>query len=256
MFYSLAGAFTQPYPFLMCGLLVSLLVLWRCGPNRRWTRRIAITCFLFLWLISTPLVSYLAVWSLERVYPPLQGFPEDAQAIVVLTGGIRIEDEKGQQVELGSDTAFRSLHAAELYRRAGHRWVIPSGGKSDPDIPGPTLAEGAGDLLLRLGVAHDDLLLENQSRTTYENAICCRDLLAKREIRRIVLVTDATHMPRAARCFRAVGFEVIPAPCNYRAGWFRLAPGEFLPSPDAAANLGTVCHEWFGLVWYWLHGRV
>lgn len=256
MFYPLIVTLMQPYTLLMCGLLVSLLVLWRGGAKRRWARRIAIACLAGLWLISTPLVSYLAVWSLERLYPPLQAFPQDAQAIVVLTGGIRINDEQGEQVELGGDTAFRSMHAAELYQRAGHCWVVPSGGKLDAEVPGPTLAQGAGDLLLRLGVAQGDLILEDQSRTTYENALDCREILGKREIRRIVLVTDATHMLRAARCFRAAGFEVVPAPCNFRAGRLRLTAGDFLPSPDAAAGIGTVSHEWLGLVWYWLHGRV
>lgn len=256
MFYYFLTALVQPYSVLLFGLLAGLVVGWRWEAQRRRGQRLALACLLLLWLISTPLVSYWAVWSLEGFYPPLQGFPEEAQAIVVLTGGLRVYDEKGDRWELGADTAFRAMHGAELYHRAGHRAVVASGGRLFPEVPGPTLAQGAGTLLRQLGVAPDDLILEEQSRTTYENALCCREVLKPRGVRRIVLVTDATHMLRAARTFRAAGFEVVPAACNYRAGLWKLTLGDFLPSADAAANIGTTCHEWLGLLWYWLHGRL
>lgn len=256
MFYRFVVDLMQPYTLVVLGLLVASILAWRTGPqNTRWRRLAAVLlgCLVF---ISMPAVAMVAAWSLERWYPPLEGFPADAEAIVVLTGGMRVYDEAGEKVELTSDSTFRAMHGAELYHRAGHKLIVASGGRVVPDFPGPTLARATGDLLLRLGVQSGDLLLEEKSRTTYENALYCREELAKRNIRRIVLVTDGTHMARSVRCFRAVGFDVVPAACNYRVCWNLLSPGSFLPKAGAVTDLQAASHEWLGIVWYWLHGRV
>jgi uncharacterized SAM-binding protein YcdF (DUF218 family) len=256
MFYRIVSGLLQPYTLLVLSLLVSMLILWRSTPQRTRRLRVAVLLVGLLYLISMPLVSYLAMWSLEWPYPPLQGFPKDIDAVVILTGGLNVHDAAGRDVELCDDTALRTIHGAELYRRAGRLPIVISGGKVDPRTPGPTLARAAGDLLLQLGVDPSDLILEEQSRTTYENATCCREVLAKRNIRRIVLVTDAAHMFRASRCFRAAGLEVIPAGCRHRAHWFHFGATDLLPSTEAVSGIRDACHEWLGLAWYWIHGRL
>ena len=74
--------------------------------------------------------------------------------------------------------------------------------------------------------------------------------------RGVLLVTDATHMRRSEACFRAEGIEVVPAACRHLATEFRCSPRKSLPSTSALKDLETAAHEWIGLAWYWLHGRV
>jgi uncharacterized SAM-binding protein YcdF (DUF218 family) len=57
-------------------------------------------------------------------------------------------------------------------------------------------------------------MLESTSRNTRENALATRDALAALDIDRILLVTTALHMPRAA-AFHAVGFDVKPFPVGF-----------------------------------------
>ncbi len=256
MFYRFVADSAQPYTILVVALVVAAIAAWRAKPERRLAVRLTVLLAGLLWAVSTPLVGYLASWSLERSYPPMQGFPEDAEAIVVLSGGLCVYDADGKNVELRTDTALRTIHGAELYHRAGRKPIVATGGKVSPDTPGPTLAEAMGKLLLELGVGPDDLVLETKSRTTYENALYTHEILAKRNVRRIVLVTSATHMPRALRCFRAVGFDVVPGACNYRAGWLHVTPTTFLPSAQAMTDVEAAYHEWLGLAWYWFHGRL
>ena len=61
--------------------------------------------------------------------------------------------------------------------------------------------------------------METGSINTRENALDSYGLLAPRGIRRIILVTSALHMPRAAVAFRKAGFDVIPAPADFVTGW-------------------------------------
>jgi uncharacterized SAM-binding protein YcdF (DUF218 family) len=132
---------------------------------------------------------------------------------------------------------------------------VVTGGKVDAQEPGPTLANSMRNFLVDLGVPETSILLEDRSRNTYENARYSAELLRARRISHVVLVTDAMHLPRAARCFQAQGLQVIPSGVRYRAARFDAELNSFLPSPSAAVNNQRVLHEWLGMAWYWLNGR-
>ncbi len=70
----------------------------------------------------------------------------------------------------------------------------------------------------------------------------------------MILVTDATHMPRALRCFRAQGIEVVPAPCNYRTTPLRWSIAMLIPQYYALGGFHAAAHEWLGMAWYRLRG--
>lgn len=209
-----------------------------------------------LTVLNLPVVGYLALGTLEWRYPPDGPRSRDSGAIVVLSGDLRPPDAVRPRAELGQDSLYRCIHAAELYRRSGPCPVLVSGGKVDPHVPGPTLARAMGDFLRELGVRDSDIGLEEHSRTTHENAVETARLLRGRGIARVVLVTEAYHMPRALRCFRKQRIEVIPSACHHRATEFRYSLSDFLPSPTAALHCQLVVHEWLGMVWYWLLGRI
>jgi uncharacterized SAM-binding protein YcdF (DUF218 family) len=124
------------------------------------------------------------------------------------------------------------------------------------DSPEPPVAEAMADFLRRFGLDERLLLVEAASRTTYENAVESAGLLERRHVRKIVLVTEAKHMFRSERCFRKQGLDVVPAPCAYQAEYFHWHALAFIPDPKAVADCEAVCHEWLGVVWYWLHGRI
>ena len=126
-----------------------------------------------------------------------------AQAIVLLAGMVAPPDEFQPRPVLSDETVTRCLKAAQLYQESGPRLIVVSGGKVDSSKPGPTCARAMADFLMGLGVEPRDLVTEERSRTTHENAVETGRLLAARGIQHIVLVTSATHMPRAERCFRA-----------------------------------------------------
>ena len=134
--------------------------------------------------------------------------------------------------------------------------MVASGGNPDPTQLGPTCGEAMSEFLADAGVAPADLLSEERSRTTYENAAETHRLLDRRGVKRIALVTSATHLRRSERCFRAQGFEVAPRGANYMATDLRWSIRTFLPSSSAAHTVSAATHEWIGLAWYWMHGRI
>ena len=245
-------------PFTLVFLLMLLWTAYLWWRRRAACRGLAVWTVLLVLLtvVCSPLCAYLALYSLEWPYAPRSDLPEGVDTVVVLSGSLQTYDETGEEVQLTSDTVARCRAAAALYRRAGRCRLLLSGGKVDPAQPGPTLARAMADFLAELGVGRSEIVLEETSTNTYENARNCREMLGKLGVRRIVLVTDAAHMRRAVGCFRAQGIEAVPAPCNYHATWRPITPATFLPDADAAGGVGVAWHEWLGVAWYWINGRL
>jgi uncharacterized SAM-binding protein YcdF (DUF218 family) len=157
---------------------------------------------------------------------------------------------------MDEDTLDRCLEAVRLYKKGPPCLILASGGKVDPEELGPSYAAVMADYLEQLGVKPSDVMREDSSRTTYENAVESARLLKERSVSRVVLVVDAVDMFRADACLRKQGIEVVPAPCHYRATRFRFSVPAFLPNPEAAVNVQRVWHEWLGVVWYWCQGKI
>jgi uncharacterized SAM-binding protein YcdF (DUF218 family) len=208
-------------------------------------------------VVSHPLIARVLVVGLERQVPPpaaaALAAPGPAPLAMVVLSGAMTLGRDGEPV-LSDDTLVRTVHAAEIYRRVAPRWVVVTGGPTRAAPGAGPIAVRMRDLLVVLDVPGDRVLVEGEARTTYENAVFTRRLLASRGVGRIVLVTEALHMPRAAAVFRAAGFDVTPAACGYIAAGPPSWPGALLPNAFSAVNFQRAAHEWIGLAWYWWRG--
>lgn len=145
----------------------------------------------------TPLPNLLANWL--RTPSRL----ERAEAIVVLGAGVRPDGT------LGDSSIRRALLGILLYRNG----LAPSLLLLGPPSPegGPSEAEVRLELARGLGVPAEAILAESRAMTTREEAVRTKALLAPRQVRRILLVTDYQHMRRAQALFERAGFDVLPA---------------------------------------------
>ncbi|MDP3538017.1 MAG: YdcF family protein [Azonexus sp.] len=224
-------------------LLLGIAGLFR---RRRWAFGLAVLGGGMLLLQSLPPVSDALIGSLERRAGPVLTGTAGAQAIVVLGSGLNTEAE-----EYGGDTAtertlVRLRYGATLARRY-HLPVLTSGGR--PHDASRSEAEVMADILQReFGV--DVRWRENQSLDTADNAAMSARILHAAGVKRIVLVTQAFHMPRAQRLFAAAGLEVVPAPTDFKSR--RNLPStafHWLPQAHALRTSYYALHEWLGLAW-------
>jgi uncharacterized SAM-binding protein YcdF (DUF218 family) len=72
---------------------------------------------------------------------------------------------------------------------------------------------------------------------------------------RWLLVTSASHMPRAIAAFRAAGFPVEAYPVNWRTRGWRDAAQLFGSLAEGLTITDAAVHEWVGLAAYRLTGR-
>jgi uncharacterized SAM-binding protein YcdF (DUF218 family) len=97
--------------------------------------------------------------------------------------------------------------------------------------------------------------IEGGSINTHENALFSHRLLAGRGIGRIILVTSATHMPRAAAAYRKAGFDLVAAPADFQTGWQEpSAIFRWMPQAEAIFKSSKAIHEWLGLWVYRFRG--
>ena len=102
------------------------------------------------------------------------------------------------------------------------------------------------------------ILLERESRNTYENAVYTRKLLAARGIDGpVLLVTSAAHMWRSMAVFESAGMRVIPAATDYGPGAIGLSdPRVWIPDADALHNTNGAIKEYLGMFVYRLRGQI
>jgi uncharacterized SAM-binding protein YcdF (DUF218 family) len=110
------------------------------------------------------------------------------------------------------------------------------------------------DLLLRAGVPNEMIWIENQSRSTHENAVFSSLILQRQAVRRVVLVVDARSMFRAAACLRRAGIEVVAAPSRFR--YLSATLEDWIPGWRAVQGNEITLHETVGLLWYRLRGWI
>jgi uncharacterized SAM-binding protein YcdF (DUF218 family) len=137
----------------------------------------------------------------------------------------------------GSALTRRARHAAALYRRGLAPSVICAGGLG---LHPPTEAETACGLAQTLGVPASAVLLEDQSRSTEENALRTAAIMRARGWTTAIVVSDGYHLYRAALLFRRAGVIAFPSPAQATAG--PMHPAE---------RFVRVNRELAALLWYW-----
>lgn len=118
--------------------------------------------------------------------------PRRADAIVVLG------------CPLSGRLARRVGHGVRLYREGAAPVLLLSGGGRGSEPEAMVMRRMA----LSGGIPGAALLVEPNSRDTLENARETAAMLCERGWRRVVLVSDRTHLPRAALLFRLAGVEL------------------------------------------------
>ncbi len=218
--------------------------------SKRWHKTgIVVICLAVCALLglSTQAGSRLLVEPLEaRSLPLADTSHTNAQAIVILGGGrLFAAPEDGERDQPSYASLGRLRHGVRLHRLT-RLPVLVSGGS--PDGSGESeAAVMARSMKEDFGVSAR--WVEDASDNTFQNARKTADTLHIVGIRRILLVTDAMHMPRAMKAFAAVGFDVVPAATNFRARRPLDASG-FIPSAGELESSSYAMHEWIGLVWY------
>lgn len=197
---------------------------------KRW--QVVLSAGIGILLVLYLLSPYLAAWLV--VSEPLR----PADAIVVLGGSYE-----------------RALHGYELYRDGYAPRLVVSGARlHDFTLNGRPFTEAnfSKVFLQGLGVPAQAIILLEFTGTTYAEARAVARLSREQPWKRLILVSSPYHTRRANLTFlkqlRGTGIDLIVRPA--RQSWFRIRRAYSFNWVEA------VLHEYAGLFYYWLLGRL
>ncbi len=245
---------TQPLAWVIALLSVSLLVTARMPKAAR-------TC-----VLSALALTVLMGWqpapdyflrNLESHYPEfspqadLRGFV----GVVVLGGGTEAGHVAQSHMQpLFTNGGERLTAPVIMLRHNPHLRIVYSGGEGSLLGSGPSESERARVFFDSMGLPENQVQYEAASRNTYENAVLSARLPGINPAQPWLLLTSASHMPRAVGTFNKAGWRVTAYPVDFRTG-------ATTPWTDYSLREGTekwqmVLHEWLGILSYRLTGRL
>lgn len=258
LFYTskiLRPIFASPYFFALLVALLSLFALPAADWKRRAVKAAGILVLLALAVCSTPAFAraFVKSWETAAGDSRVLASTGDYDAIVVLGGSVDTMTSAGEHIML-NDTAERLTESADLYRAGIAKRVIVSGGSGylDQSVKEAPLMAA---LLVSLGVPGEAIIEEAESRNTYENALLTKAKMEEAGLRRIVLVTSAWHMKRAAAIFRRADIEFTPYAVDTLSAHYGI-PGDYLPDAAALDAATRIFRERVGYFAYKLLGRL
>ncbi len=238
----------------ICWVFVLLLIgLLAKSPKKKKCFLIASFITLYFFSNSFILDEILRKWEVPAVeYKDLKQYD-----VAVVLGGMITYDPTIDRLTFdhGSD---RFLQALELYKKGHVKKMLIVGGSGSLEYSDMKEALLIQRYLKLIGIPEQDILVENESRNTRENAAFSVPILQKEFPNgNYLLVTSGMHMRRANACFEKVGLH-----CDLYAVDRNSGPRKFYPDHLFIPNVGVLnlweglIHEWVGIVTYKVMGYI
>ncbi|MBL7917575.1 MAG: YdcF family protein [Bacteroidia bacterium] len=218
-------------------------------------KKLRLTSLILLYLCTNSFLVDECFRAYETVTPDYDLMNTHYKGAIVL-GGISEIDLRLQKVNFkySGDRLFQALR---LYKLNRVDKIIFTGGSGSIEFP--EFKEGIfiHKYLKELQIPDSALVIESESKNTYENAIFTKEKLDSATFNsELLLVTSAYHMPRAMAVFKKAGYKnITPYITNKVSGVRRYTFDHlFIPSPDALFQLQFLIHEWVGYIVYKIKG--
>lgn len=245
----------QPLTWVATVLLVGVVLLsLRSRRPQVWGRNLCVTATVLLFFLGWQALPDTLVRGLEEQHEPPSTNLSGYAGMVVLGGVFRLPDGRGHDLPALGRGADRIVAPLPLLRRYPQMRIVFTGGDGSLFNPGEAEAEVAKVFLAAMGVDMSRVLFESRSRNTYENATFSRDVPGVDIRQRWLLVTSASHMPRALATFQKAGWNVAPYPVDY----YSSHETQWL-SYSLMRGIGaweTVLYEYVAMAAYRLAGRL
>lgn len=189
--------------------LVLICFLTGCFVKRRkYKKKAFLLGVLLLLFFSNSFIinELLLLWEIPP--KPIPRIHRSYKVGIVLTGITNMEKSPFDRVYFNKG-ADRIIHAIQLYKEKKIEKILISGGSGSLFNTERMEADNLKSILTQAEVPEADILIENASRNTYENAQFSARILNKQfPGADFMLITSAFHMRRATACFVNAGLNV------------------------------------------------
>jgi uncharacterized SAM-binding protein YcdF (DUF218 family) len=252
----LLSAFLQPCSLLLAIMTLGLVLL--CFTKKQRTAKamlaagLAFLAPLLIEPVAGALVRPLETTEATSASATLPDGSPAPRWVVVLGGGHGDGRSLAPIHQLSAHSLVRLAEGIRLQRLLPESKLVLSGGSNGA---GTTEAEVLAAAGASLGAPAERMVLESQSCDTIDEVRALRAVVGEE---RFVLVTSATHMPRAMAMFKQAGMNPIPAPTEYLVsdearGMYAVLG--LIPHAGAGLMIERALHEYLGLFWAKLRGQ-
>lgn len=243
------------YPPSLGLLLLVIAVIFALWSYKRTAVVLSTLGLSWILLWSLPVTSLYFGGKLETRYAYTEAARAPRADVIVVLGGNTQANRANWFEPYNRATATDRIdRAAALYFAGRAPKILLSGGALEGKV---SEARVMAKILRQRGVPESALILENDSRFTYENAQFSDRMMQHAQLKRALLVTSALHMPRALATFIKRGIDALPAPS---APQITLPEDELLnpwvPHIRSLEASRTIIKEYLGLFGYWIRDWV
>jgi len=256
MFFYLSKIFTfllMPYTQMCIWFLLALML-----KSKRWKRTFFILGIVYLFFFSNRFIVNEALLKWEIPPTPIGNLDSSFEVGIVLGGMVNSVREPKDRIYFyrGVD---RINHAIQLYKMGIIRKILVSGGSGRMIDNHEKEADNLARYLLMSDVKKEDILVENNSRNTYENALYSTRILKDLDLanKKILVFTSAGHLRRAMLCFEKMNMHVTGFSTDFYGSERSFTPDKlFVPDPSAFSDWQMIVKEIEGLLFYKLAGYI
>ena len=256
-------------PTTVCGLLllcslpslliarkiVALLVL---PPGLLWLGLMALAgwpglraggrCLAVLVLLAYTLTgnSWLGGWLLGRLESPYVALAQPARrfdAICVLGGGSSARPDGTPQLGPAGD---RLVVPARMFHAGMTQYLVASGLNVTDSGGSRSLANDTGALWLDLGIPEKAIIRLNDPRTTKEEILAYKALIAAHSWQQVGVCSSAWHLRRVEAICRNEGMRMIPLPADFLSTRLPWNPMYAVPQARGFQNVQKALWEYLG----------
>lgn len=249
-----------PAPLVFYPLVIGVLLIW-FGRTPRLQRagKILVTTGVALYLVLTATsVPDMMLRSLEDNFRSFdveevrreKGGDWEPSYVVVLGGDFNPTIYLPVTSRVGPLSTTRVSEGVRIHQLFPDSTLIFTGGP--PKEKDQSAGEGMAELAELWGVNRDHIIVEGKSRDTKDHVHYLQETLQGESF---VVVTTASHLPRAVALFKHAGLDPVGAPVNFQAhDKFSFRAG--LPGAQNLAKAECAFYEYLGIFWAKLRGQI
>ncbi len=237
------AAFLLPMPLCLGISFLGLYFLW--FTNRQELGKILVSAgLLALYLLSCGAVPHLILSPLEKRCD-LSPSKHPVKFVVVLGGGYVPAPQLPAAGQLTSPSLARLIEGIRVFRCHPESRLV---------LTGKGVSKLMADVAASLGVSEKSMMIENNSKDTDDEAENVKAIVGDEPF---ILVTSASHIPRASALFRKQGMnpETVAGEYLLKGEW-KPSADLIMPSSSGLYRSERAIHEYLGLLWAKLRGQI
>jgi len=233
--------------FLFNPLVWIFFLLLLCLINKKRRKNILTITIVTFYIFTNGFIAdeFARLWELPRIKTT------KTYDVGIILGGLADYDNNTKSLNF-NNRADRLLETEQLYYKGIIKKIMICGGNAEAFNTGYIEADAIKKHLVNKNIPQEDIIAENQSRNTKENAFNAALILEKAcPGGDFLLITSAIHMRRSQLCFEKANIkvDVFPTDCtkSYRSSSLEYI---LLPRLEALEQWKRLIHEWIGYIVY------